>query len=308
MIEQSKAIVGGAIARDESRGAHFKMDTPNRDDEHWLRTTLAKWTSNGPEFSYEKIDTRFIAPRARKYKINQNKIVLQIMGPEALQGVGAEQLAPEPVAEPEPVKTEAAKEPEPDPFAEMKARLEKAEKALKDTQAWGTKNAQELAAIRKERERQATRPAILDANPELEQAIKYVVPVQEINPEQVRQNEWRQIVETAHPGIFDTDIDPELEKAVLARFDGLGGAQSDPLIAIREITAEKLAFAERQLGKRLIAETAKANQKSAMSVPGAGSGGAHKATVDSDLEAVNRINSMSSAEFERERQKALKLI
>jgi hypothetical protein len=215
---------------------------------------------------------------------------------------------PEPVAEPEPVKTEAAKEPEPDPFAEMKARLEKAEKALKDTQAWGTKNAQELAAIRKERERQATRPAILDANPELEQAIKYVVPVQEINPEQVRQNEWRQIVETAHPGIFDTDIDPELEKAVLARFDGLGGAQSDPLIAIREITAEKLAFAERQLGKRLIAETAKANQKSAMSVPGAGSGGAHKATVDSDLEAVNRINSMSSAEFERERQKALKLI
>jgi succinate dehydrogenase / fumarate reductase flavoprotein subunit len=87
MIEQSKAIVGGAIVRDESRGAHFKMDTPNRDDENWLRTTLAQWSPQGPSFSFEKIDTRFIAPRARKYKINQNKIVLQIMGPEALEGV-----------------------------------------------------------------------------------------------------------------------------------------------------------------------------------------------------------------------------
>ena len=88
MIEQSKAIVGGAIERDESRGAHFKMDTPNRDDEHWLRTTLAHWSPDGPTFTYEPIDTRYIAPRARKYKINQNKIVLQIMGPEALEGVG----------------------------------------------------------------------------------------------------------------------------------------------------------------------------------------------------------------------------
>ncbi len=97
MIEQSKAIVGGAIIRDESRGAHFKMDTPNRDDVHWLRTTLAHWKPSGPEFSFEQIDTRFIAPRARKYKINQNKIVLAIMGPDALHGVGAEQPKAEPV-------------------------------------------------------------------------------------------------------------------------------------------------------------------------------------------------------------------
>lgn len=88
MIEQSKAIVGGAIIRNESRGAHFKMDTPNRDDEHWLKTTLAKYTPSGPEFSFEKIDTRYIAPRARKYRINQNKIVLEIMGEDALKGVG----------------------------------------------------------------------------------------------------------------------------------------------------------------------------------------------------------------------------
>jgi len=84
MIEQSKAIVGGAIVRDESRGAHFKMDTPDRDDKNWLKTTLARWTPSGPEFSFEPIDAAFIAPRARKYRINQNKIVQEIMGPEAL--------------------------------------------------------------------------------------------------------------------------------------------------------------------------------------------------------------------------------
>jgi succinate dehydrogenase / fumarate reductase flavoprotein subunit len=90
MIEQSKAIVGGAIIRDESRGAHFKMDTPERDDQHWLRTTLAEWSAEGPQFSFESIDTRYIAPRARKYKINQNKIVKAIMGEDALKGVEKE--------------------------------------------------------------------------------------------------------------------------------------------------------------------------------------------------------------------------
>jgi len=85
MIEMSKTIVNGAIIRDESRGAHFKMDTPNRDDDKWLCTTKATWTPKGINFDLsEKIDTRFIAPRARKYRINQNMIVKEIMGEEAL--------------------------------------------------------------------------------------------------------------------------------------------------------------------------------------------------------------------------------
>jgi succinate dehydrogenase / fumarate reductase flavoprotein subunit len=88
MIEQSKAIVGGAIVRDESRGAHFKMDTPQRDDEHWLKTTLATWTQQGPTFEFEPVDVSYIAPRARKYRINQNMIVKEVMGEEALAGVG----------------------------------------------------------------------------------------------------------------------------------------------------------------------------------------------------------------------------
>ena len=91
MIEGSKAIVGGAIIRDESRGAHFKMDTPDRDDSNWLRTTLATWTPTGPTYTFEPIDCKYIPPRARKYKINQNKIVKEIMGEEFLAGLGITQ-------------------------------------------------------------------------------------------------------------------------------------------------------------------------------------------------------------------------
>lgn len=81
MIEMSKAIVGGAINRDESRGAHFKLDTPDRDDSKWLCTTKATWTPTGPTFDFsEKVETNLIAPRARKYKVNQNMIVKKIMG------------------------------------------------------------------------------------------------------------------------------------------------------------------------------------------------------------------------------------
>jgi len=90
MIEMSKAIVGGAIVRNESRGAHFKMDTPNRDDDNWLVTTKATWAPEGPQFDLsEQIDTTFIAPRARKYRINQNTIVKEIMGEKFLEGIGS---------------------------------------------------------------------------------------------------------------------------------------------------------------------------------------------------------------------------
>jgi succinate dehydrogenase / fumarate reductase flavoprotein subunit len=89
MIEQSKAIVDGAIVRDESRGAHFKMDTPERDDTNWLKTTVAKWENGKTEFEFEPIDCRFIAPRARKYAVNQIGIVKKLMGEDFLAGFEA---------------------------------------------------------------------------------------------------------------------------------------------------------------------------------------------------------------------------
>lgn len=216
----------------------------------------------------------------------------------------------EPVAEPVAAEVKAeepAKQPETkpvDPVEELRLKLEKAEKALKDTQAWGTKNAQELARIQRERElqqREANKPQILEQNPELAEAINYVVsdPAPKIQAEQ-KQQEWLSIVDRAHPGIFSVDIDKDLEQAILTRRQSGNADWSDPLVAIAEITAEKLAHAERQITKRFAAEAAKLQQKSAMSVPGAGSSAVTAQPVDKQLEEANRIMKMSDAEFAAE--------
>lgn len=67
MLELARVITLGAWRRNESRGAHYKPDFPKRDDENWLKTTKAKYSSQGPEFSYEAVDTQYIKPRLRKY-------------------------------------------------------------------------------------------------------------------------------------------------------------------------------------------------------------------------------------------------
>ena len=67
MLELARVIALGALARNESRGAHYKPDFPNRDDANWLKTTIAKYTPKGPELSYEAVDTSLLKPRERKY-------------------------------------------------------------------------------------------------------------------------------------------------------------------------------------------------------------------------------------------------
>ncbi len=69
MLELARVITLGALRRDESRGAHYKPAFPNRDDANWLKTTKARWTSDGPEFSYEPVDVSLIPPRPRKYDV-----------------------------------------------------------------------------------------------------------------------------------------------------------------------------------------------------------------------------------------------
>jgi succinate dehydrogenase / fumarate reductase flavoprotein subunit len=69
MLELSRTITLGAILRDESRGAHYKPDFPDRNDEKFLKTTKASFTGSieGPRFEYEEVDTQFIKPRPRRY-------------------------------------------------------------------------------------------------------------------------------------------------------------------------------------------------------------------------------------------------
>jgi succinate dehydrogenase / fumarate reductase flavoprotein subunit len=67
MLELARVITLGALHRDESRGAHYKPDFPQRDDASWLKTTIATWSPEGPRFTYEPVDTSLVQPVARKY-------------------------------------------------------------------------------------------------------------------------------------------------------------------------------------------------------------------------------------------------
>ncbi|HEX7057388.1 MAG TPA: succinate dehydrogenase flavoprotein subunit [Bacilli bacterium] len=67
MLQLARVITIGALKRNESRGAHYKPEFPKRDDENFLKTTIAKYTPDGPEISYEPVDISLIPPRERDY-------------------------------------------------------------------------------------------------------------------------------------------------------------------------------------------------------------------------------------------------
>lgn len=69
MLHLARVITIGALNRNESRGAHYKPDFPKRNDEEWLKTTMAKFdaSTNTPQFSYEDVDVSLIKPRERDY-------------------------------------------------------------------------------------------------------------------------------------------------------------------------------------------------------------------------------------------------
>ncbi|HUJ39788.1 MAG TPA: succinate dehydrogenase flavoprotein subunit [Candidatus Acidoferrales bacterium] len=67
MLVLARVITRGALARNESRGAHFKPDFPERNDAEWLKTTRAHYDGGNIRFTYEPVDTSMIPPRARRY-------------------------------------------------------------------------------------------------------------------------------------------------------------------------------------------------------------------------------------------------
>jgi fumarate reductase flavoprotein subunit len=59
MLKVALCVAYGALARTESRGAHFRDDFPRRDDARWLKRTLARWKSETdtlPTLAYEALD------------------------------------------------------------------------------------------------------------------------------------------------------------------------------------------------------------------------------------------------------------
>lgn len=67
MLVLARVIALGALQRNESRGAHYKPDFPERDDANWLKTTRAKWVNGEIKLTYEPVDISQIPPRARRY-------------------------------------------------------------------------------------------------------------------------------------------------------------------------------------------------------------------------------------------------
>ncbi len=69
MIVLADAVARSARLRDESRGAHFKPDFPERDDERFLKATMARFdpATGEARIDYAPVDVSNIQPRKRTY-------------------------------------------------------------------------------------------------------------------------------------------------------------------------------------------------------------------------------------------------
>ena len=67
MLQMADCLVAGAVARTESRGAHSRLDHPERDDENWLRHTLAGYDDGQVSLDYRPVTITEFEPAVRAY-------------------------------------------------------------------------------------------------------------------------------------------------------------------------------------------------------------------------------------------------
>lgn len=195
--------------------------------------------------------------------------------------------------------------------AELTARVEKAEKALKDTQRWGHENAARVKRLEKEaedRKHAAKRPEILDANPQLEEAIKHVAGTKA--DEKPPQEQWFESVTVAIPDVNTLLGDKDFYAQAAAKKAELGSEWDNPLIAIRELSAMRTEHLSKQNVQAAVEAArkdfeVKSKKRTAMEVPG-GSGGKDASTTTSkEDEEVKRFRTMSTADLNKERSRVL---
>jgi len=66
-LDLAEVTIASALARTEFRGAHSRLDYPKRDDENWLKHTLAYYTREGPRLEYIPVTITKWPPAARAY-------------------------------------------------------------------------------------------------------------------------------------------------------------------------------------------------------------------------------------------------
>jgi succinate dehydrogenase / fumarate reductase flavoprotein subunit len=67
MLDLAEVTMVCALPRAESRGAHSRTDYPKRDDQNWLKHTLAYCTKDGPRLEYAPVTVSRWPPVARTY-------------------------------------------------------------------------------------------------------------------------------------------------------------------------------------------------------------------------------------------------
>ncbi|QQE73609.1 succinate dehydrogenase flavoprotein subunit [Brevibacillus composti] len=88
MLQLARVITLGALNRNESRGAHYKPEFPERNDREWLKTTIASFTPEGPLFHYEPVDLAYIQPRERRYDVVKQAAGSREAGRQAADALG----------------------------------------------------------------------------------------------------------------------------------------------------------------------------------------------------------------------------
>jgi len=66
-LDLAEIIAAGALARKESRGAHYRVDYAKREDDRWLKHTLTVRTAEGPKLTYKPVTITRFKPEERGY-------------------------------------------------------------------------------------------------------------------------------------------------------------------------------------------------------------------------------------------------
>jgi succinate dehydrogenase / fumarate reductase flavoprotein subunit len=67
MLDLTEVITLGALNREETRGSHFRLDFPERNDQEWLKHTLVTLKDGKPGISYKDVNITKFKPEVRRY-------------------------------------------------------------------------------------------------------------------------------------------------------------------------------------------------------------------------------------------------